>query len=53
MSTDQTADLAAVVAELRDRVGHLEDIEAPRNLKATYVFACHEDTACREYSRGT
>ena len=31
MSTDQTADLAAVVAELRDRVGHLEDIEAPRN----------------------
>ena len=43
MSTDQAADLAAVVEELRDRVRHLEDIEALRNLKAEYAAACDDN----------
>ena len=43
MSTDRTADLAAAVEELRDRVRHLEDIEALRNLKAEYAAACDDN----------
>ena len=43
MSTDQAADLSAVVEELRDRVRHLEDIEALRNLKAEYAAACDDN----------
>ena len=43
MSIDQTADLAAVVEELRARVRHLEDVEALRNLKAEYAAACDDN----------
>ena len=43
MSTDQTADLVAVVEELRERVRHLEDVEALRNLKAEYAAACDDN----------
>ncbi len=43
MSTDQAADLAAVVEELRDRVRRLEDIDALRNLKAEYAAACDDN----------
>ena len=43
MSTDQMADLSAMVKELRDRVRYLEDIEALRNLKAEYAAACDDD----------
>lgn len=42
MSTDPTTDLSAVVAELRERIRHLEDIEALRNLKAEYAAACDD-----------
>ena len=43
MSNDQTADLAAVVEDLRNRVRYLEDIEALRNLKAKYAAACDDN----------
>ena len=43
MSTDQAADLLALVEELRDRVRRLEDIEALRNLKAEYAAACDDN----------
>ncbi len=43
MSTDQIADLSAVVEDLRDRVRYLEDIEALRNLKAEYAAACDDN----------
>ena len=43
MSNDQTAELLAEVRELRDRVRHLEDIEALRNLKAEYAAACDDN----------
>ena len=43
MSSDQTAELLAVVEELRAKVRHLEDIEALRNLKAEYAAACDDN----------
>ena len=43
MSTDPTTDLSAVVAELQERIRHLEDIEALRNLKAEYAAACDDN----------
>ena len=43
MSIDPTNDLSTMVAELRDRVRHLEDIEALRNLKAEYAAACDDN----------
>ena len=43
MSGDQTAELLAAVAELQDRVRHLEDVEALRNLKAEYAAACDDN----------
>ena len=43
MSTDQAADLLALVEDLRDRVRHLEDIEALRALKSEYAAACDDN----------
>ena len=43
MASDRTTDLSAVVQELRDRICHLEDIEALRNLKAEYAAACDDN----------
>ena len=43
MSSDQTAELLAVVEELQAKVRHLEDIEALRNLKAEYAAACDDN----------
>ena len=43
MSTDQTTELLAEIKELRDRVRHLEDIEALRSLKAEYAAACDDN----------
>ena len=43
MSGDQSAELLAAVQELQNRVRHLEDIEALRNLKAEYAAACDDN----------
>ena len=43
MSSYQTAELLAAVEELQDRVRHLEDVEALRNLKAEYAAACDDN----------
>ncbi len=43
MSTENSGDLAKVVAELQNRVRALEDANEIRNLKAEYAAACDDN----------